>query len=350
MSTLHLGNSFNPDSSAEGNAAQKRCSYNDGPRLLADIGGTNARFALELGPNEIVARQTLACVDYGTVNEAIRQYLTLAGVADIRHAALAIANPVDGDLIRMTNHHWQFSVDQVRRDQGFETLLVVNDFAALATTLPDLSADQYRQIGGGSPRAGAVVGLVGPGTGLGVSALVRCEPRWIVLATEGGHTTFAPADALESEILGYLRREHSHVSSERLISGPGIARIHRAIRALRGVPVERLESAEISRRAQAGSCDICVETVQTFSGMLGTFAGNVAVTLGSRGGIFLGGGVIGALGSAFDQLRFRERFQAKGRFESYLATIPTFEIAAEQPALRGAAKMLSEHLVGAVHG
>lgn len=325
--------------------------HSDGPRLLADIGGTNARFALETAPGQIIDTRVLACAAHATLADAVCAYMSAAAAEGIRHAAIAIANPVDGDAVRMTNHHWAFSIEATRRELGLATLLVENDFKALAMSLPLLAADERVAIGGGTTREGGVIGLVGPGTGLGVAGLVplvkASGTRWVPLATEGGHVSFAPMDEREAAVLAFARREFAHVSAERLISGPGLVLIQRALRALHGVPEETMLAAEIAHHARERSCAYSVETAEIFSGLLGSFAGNVALTLGAQGGMYLGGGVIGGLGAAFDRARFRARFVAKGRFEDYLQRIATLEITASQPALRGVSALLADHLASA---
>ena len=322
--------------------------YSDGPRLLADIGGTNARFAIETAPGQITETRVLACAAHATLADAVRQYLSDVGIADIRHAAIAIANPVDGDAVRMTNHHWAFSIEATRRELGLATLLVENDFKALAMSLPTLGPDELVAIGDGQARAGAVIGLVGPGTGLGVAGLVPMvqggSTRWLPLATEGGHVSFAAMDEREAAVLAYARREFAHVSAERLISGPGLVLIQRAVRAMHDAPHETMLAAEIAHHARERSCAYSIEAAEIFSGLLGSFAGNVALTLGARGGMYLGGGVISGLDAAFDRARFRARFIAKGRFEDYLQRIATIEITASQPALRGVSALLADHL------
>jgi glucokinase len=320
-----------------------------GPRLLADVGGTNARFALELGPGRIELIDVLACEAYPTLADALRAYLAApavqaAGVGQVRHAAIAIANPVVGDLVRMTNHHWEFSIEAMRRECGFETLIVVNDFEALACALPHLGANQKRQVGGGAPRPGEPLGLVGAGTGLGVSGLIPNGNGWTALRSEGGHVTFSPANEIELAVLQYAWREYEHVSAERLLSGAGLELIYRALADHRGQPAEALGAPEISRRALAGECELCDQVLEVFCGTLGTVAGNLAVTLGAQGGIYIGGGIVPRLGARFDRSSFRRRFEQKGRFQAYLAQVPTWVITAEYPAFVGVAAILSEKL------
>jgi glucokinase len=200
------------------------------------------------------------------------------------------------------------------------------------------------QIGGGTRRQHSVIGLLGPGTGLGVSGLIPADDRWIALGSEGGHATFSPQDEREDVVMQYARKKWSHVSFERVCAGPGLELIYRALaaRAKKRVPAQ-FDPAEVVQRAQAGE-PLALEAVECFCGVLGTFAGNIAVTLGALGGIYIGGGVVQHLGELFAASPFRARFEAKGRFEAYLANIPTFVITAEYPAFLGVSAILAEQL------
>ncbi|OAJ51399.1 glucokinase [Paraburkholderia ginsengiterrae] len=316
----------------------------DGPRLLADIGGTNARFALETGPGEIGSVLVYPCADYPGVAEVIKKYLKDTKIGRVNHAAIAIANPVDGDQVRMTNHDWSFSIEATRRALGFDTLLVVNDFTALAMALPGLTDAQRVQVGGGTRRPNSVIGLLGPGTGMGVSGLIPADDRWIALGSEGGHATFAPADEREDIVLQYARKKWSHVSFERVAAGPGIEVIYRALAGRDKKRVaSNVDTIEIVKRALDGE-PLAAESVDVFCGILGTFAGNIAVTLGALGGIYIGGGVVPRLGEFFERSSFRQRFEAKGRFEAYLQNVPTYVITAEYPAFLGVSAILAEQL------
>jgi glucokinase len=316
------------------------------PRLLADIGGTNARFALQID-DAFVAVDVLACADYPTLGSAIDAYLARATAKGfptgaIRHAAIAIANPVDDDLVRMTNHHWSFSVARLRAERQLLTLLVVNDFAALAMSLPYLTPEQRERIGtgpgGGAGLSGRPIGLIGPGTGLGVSGVIQAGGQWIALAGEGGHASFAPNTDDEIQILQAVRREFGHVSAERVLSGMGLELIHRTLAG------ESLSATSITGRALGSNDAACVRTIACFCGVLGSVAGNVALTLGATGGMYIGGGIVPRLGKLFTQSTFRQRFEDKGRLAPYLARIPTWLITEQYPALVGVAAMLSEKL------
>jgi len=321
----------------------------DSPRLLADIGGTYARFALELAPGELSQRASLLCADHADFHAAVRAYLDGVdrreiGPEPVLHAAVAIANPVEGDRVRMTNYHWQFSIDEMRQRLGLDTLVVVNDFTALAMALPRLSDSEVRQIGGGQARRPSVIGLLGAGTGLGMSGLIPAGEGWIALGTEGGHTSFAPHDEREIAILRHAWKSYDHVSFERVLSGPGLELIYRALAEFHGQTVAPLGAPEITQRALEQQEPLCLETLDVFCGLLGTAAANLAVTLGALGGIFIGGGIVPRLGEYFDRSPFRARFEDKGRFRDYVAAMPTFVITAENATFKGVSAILENQL------
>lgn len=314
-------------------------------RLLADIGGTNARFALATPSGEFVHIKVLGCADYATLSDAMTAYLDYAGdtgaaVGSIRHAAIAIANPVESDLVSMTNHHWSFSINRLREAHGLETLLVVNDFAALAMALPHLQDYQKERISdAGVLLPNRPIGLIGPGTGLGVAAVIPTgKGRWVALPGEGGHASFAPCSKQEADILEFLRKEFGHVSAERLLSGMGLELIHRALTG------KRMDAPDITAGALDGTCDDCLATVEQFCAVLGSMAGNVALTLGATGGMYIGGGIVPRLGNLFTGSAFRERFEGKGRLAPYLQRIPTWLITEQYPALSGVAAMLADQI------
>jgi glucokinase len=326
-------------------------SHADWPRLLADIGGTNARFALDYGAGRVGDAHTLACADYQHFDDAVRAYLNRLPARRVRHAVIAIANPVDGDAVKMTNHHWAFSIAASRAALDLDTLLVVNDFAALAMALPALSGADLHKVGAGSALAGGVIGLVGAGTGLGMAGLVPVDGRWVALQSEGGHVAFSPFDEREVAVLQHCWQRYAHVSAERIVSGPGIVLIREALAARRGLRIDAsLSTADIVERALGGGDPLCRETLDCFSGMLGTVAANLAVTLCARGGLYIGGGVVPRLGAYFDASPFRERFESKGRFSAFAAQIPTLVIKAAYPAMLGAAAILAEHLADLAPG
>ena len=314
-------------------------------RLLGDVGGTNARFAWqddEGAPLRDIA--TLPTADHATLADAITAYLKQLGRAAPPWCAIGIANPITGDHVQMTNCHWAFSISGMQRDLGFARFIVINDFTALALALPDLQPAELRQLGGGAAVAGAPIGLIGPGTGLGVSGLIAGDApgRWLPLQGEGGHVTLAASNEREAAVLQVLRQEFGHASAERAISGQGLEALYAAVCKLDQVAgFAPLPAAEISQRALAGGDAQCVEVLDLFCGFLGSVAGNLALTLGARGGVYIGGGIVPRLGDAFTRSRFRACFEDKGRFRAYLAAMPVFVIHTEvSPALRGAARAL----------
>ncbi|MCS0584069.1 glucokinase [Massilia pinisoli] len=335
---------FEPDTEQK----PTRAAYSDGPRLLADIGATHARFALEIAPGVLRNVAVLLCDDYPGIVPLLNAYLAQTqaqnGGARITHAAFALANPISGDFIRMTNRDWQFSTEEVRRTLGLTTLLIVNDFTALAMALPGFKPEDLLQIGGGKPASNAVAGVLGPGTGLGVSGVIPTVDGFVTLGSEGGHVNFAPADEREFAILQYAWREWQHVSNERLISGPGMEIIYRALALRNGVEAPPRDAAAIMAGALEQKDALCLEVLECFAGMLGGAAANLAVTLGAFGGIFIGGGIVPRMAEWFKTSPFRTRFEAKGRFSSYLAQIPTYVIMMPTPALYGVSSILSEHL------
>ncbi|MBA2723618.1 MAG: glucokinase [Methylibium sp.] len=312
------------------------------PRLLADIGGTRTRLGLQTeagaAPSEI---EVLQDDDHASLEAALTFYLDARRGPRARDAALAIATPVLGDDVRMTNRDWRFSISALQRALGFDRLVVINDFSALALALPSLQSSDLRKVGGGQAVPAQPLALIGPGTGLGVSGLSPAGGRWLPLASEGGHVTLAAADEREAALIALLRRRFGHVSAERALSGPGLANLHAALAELDGVAAASLDAPQIAARAKAGTDPLCVAAVETFFAMLGGVAGNLALTVGAHGGVFIGGGIVPRFGDWIGRSQFRERFEAKGRFREYLAAIPTFVVdAALPPALLGAAAAL----------
>ena len=327
----------------------------DSPRLLGDIGGTYARFTLESAQGVFAHSATLRCADHVDFHAAVNTYLATLPAGRIQHAAVAIANPVEGDEVRMTNYHWKFSIEQMRERLDFETLVVVNDFTALAMALPRLSADGKRQIGAGQARERSVIGVIGAGSGLGMSGLIPADGGYIALGTEGGHASFSPRDERELAILQHAWKTlpetsqdaggRGHVSFERLLSGPGLELIYRALAERAGTrAASGLSAPEITQRGLAGSDAVCVETLDTFCAVLGTAAANAAVTLGALSGIYIGGSIVPRLGGYFDRSPFRARFEDKGRFSAYLAQIPTWVITADDATFQGLSAILTTQL------
>jgi glucokinase len=312
------------------------------PRLLGDVGGTNARWAWQAHAGATLESvRSLACSHYPGIADCIADYLKVQQLPAPRAVGFGIATAVTGDAVQMTNNAWRFSIAGLRAALGTEQLRVLNDFEALAHAVPALGPQQLLQIGGGQAVPGANLAVIGPGTGLGVSGLVSDgRGGWRVVVGEGGHATLAATSEREAEVLAVLRDRFGHVSAERVVSGPGLLWLHEALCTLAGVAPACDEPAAVMACALDGSDARCVEALALFVGFLGNVAGNLALTLGARGGVYIGGGIAPRLGEALHRLPLRERFEAKGRFAGYLAAIPTWVITAEAPALLGAARAL----------
>lgn len=312
------------------------------PALIADIGGTNARFALLMAAEGLPQHvHTLPCAQYPDIVAAIEYYLSSHALPRPRRAAIAIANPVTGDSIQMMNHNWNFSIEETRQRLKLDIFRVVNDFTALALSLPELQPSERVKVGGGEVKEHSPIGLIGPGTGLGVSGLIPVgKSGWLPLSGEGGHVDFSPVNEEEDAILRQVRKRYARVSSERLISGPGLVNIHRAVSEIAGVEPQVLTPAEISANAVAATDPLCVKSLQLFCALLGGAAGNLALTLGCEGGVYIGGGIVPSILDFFVASPFRERFETKGRLSSYLKNMPTFVITARNPALLGMTALL----------
>jgi glucokinase len=317
------------------------------PRLLGDVGGTNARWAWQARPGAALERvRKLPTRDFAAIDACIAEYLRLEGLPTPQRAAFGIATPITGDRVQMTNHPWQFSIGELRATLGVQRLRVLNDFEALAQAVPSLAAGDLRAVGTGRASPDANLGVIGPGTGLGVSGLVADgRGRWLPVVGEGGHVTLAAGNAREASLLAVLRERFTHVSAERAVSGPGLVNLYQAVCAVDRKSATEFAPAEVMSRALARSADHdaqCLEALTTFAALLGDLASNLALTLGARGGVYIGGGIVPRLGPSFDALPFRARFEAKGRFRGYLEAIPTWVIIADTPALLGAARALDD--------
>jgi glucokinase len=317
-------------------------------RLLGDIGGTNARFAL-LEPGGGFSRVAgLPSGDFPDLGAAAARSLELlagAGGEAVREAAIAVAGPVQGDRIELTNVDWRFSIAETRRRLGLDRLVVINDLAALAWALPALDAAQARPLLAGQDGAGGADGgvraVVGVGTGLGVGVWTRAGDGEVVLDTEGGHRDLAATTEQEWRIVGRLaERFGGHVSVERVVSGPGLSTLYGVLGELGGGAEPPLEPSEVGRRAAAGE-PRGRAVLALFSRWLGAFCGDLALTVGSRAGVYLAGGVLPALGAAFDAAAFRAGFLAKGRFRGWLEAVPVRLVTDELAAFRGLARRLA---------
>lgn len=324
---------------AEGTAGQRTA-------LLADIGATNARFAL-LREGLLGEVLNLRVTDHATSYGAVEQALERLGCPETpQAAALAFAGPVSEARAEMTNAGWDTTVSELRRRFGFRQVRLLNDYTALALSLDRLGREDRRTIGpalpGSEGPAQGPLAVLGPGSGLGVAALLLTGTGSLPLVSEGGHATMPATDEVEAEIISLLRQDFGHVSGERLLSGPGLASLHHALARLQGSAEGPLDPAEVTRRGLAGDDPLCREALERFCLFLGTFAGNIALSYGARGGVFLGGGILPRFPDLLAASGFRARFEDKGRFRDYLSAIPTWLITRPNAAFLGLAAVLAE--------
>ena len=311
------------------------------PLMVVDIGGTNARFGwvAQVGA-PLSDVDTVLCADYLRVEDAAIAYLTRFHDAQPpARTAIAIAGDVSQGSIKVTNSHWVLERRRFAQHVGSDRTDVFNDFEAIAMMLPHLTTKDYRLVGAAVPNALYPMGVIGPGTGLGVAGVlpVRGHPgAWQTLCGEGGHVTLAGATAYQSEILRVARQSYAHVSAERLVSGIGLPTLRRAVAEVDGLRVDHeLSAEEIGTLGTSHADALCEKTMEAFCSLLGNVAGNLALTLGARGGVFIAGGIVPKLGEFFAESGFRAHFEAKGRYVDYLRAISTPVITAPYPGLCG---------------
>nr|WP_255327665.1 glucokinase [Marinimicrobium sp. LS-A18] len=319
--------------------------------LVADIGGTNARFGLvEIAgacatPPDFTAKHqhSLRCADYPSLDQMVHAYAEVAGVALPDFACFAIAGPIHNGRVRMTNLDWEFGIDELRDQLGMRALDVINDFAALAYATPHLKGDMLKPLVTGETDAEAPMLILGPGTGFGMAALVPCGDRWKIVPTEGGHTNFAPGNEREIAILQNLLKKQDHVSVETLICGKGLVRIYQALAEIDGVTVQNYEPADVAGKGQSGEDPLCREALELFCAMLGSAIGDRALCLGAQGGVYIGGGIAPKLADFIDGSDLVKRYQHKGPMSDYVGRIPLNIIMHDKSALIGTAAWLVDN-------
>jgi len=315
--------------------------------LVADIGGTNIRLAITEN-NEITEIISYQCADFPSLIDVIRHYLKEKQLRNANiNACLAIACPTDDDLISMTNLPWQFSQKELKSSLNLNSLTLINDYTAIAMAIPLLTDSQKIKIGSGESLPENPIAVCGPGTGLGVANLINIENRWHCIGGEGGHIDFAPVDELDIKILQHLKTFKKRVSYEQLLSGYGLEQIYQALVAINhkesSAPTDtELTAKDISSQALKGSCTICEQALSQFCKVLGSFAGNLALTTGSIGGVYIAGGIVPRFVDYVNNSGFRERFENKGRMSYLNKKTPTYIITESQPGLIGAAAYLNQ--------
>jgi len=308
--------------------------------LLGDIGATNARFALAtesvIGPVTTFEVNRFARFT-DVVNLFLRDH---SDRSRLRHALFAIAAPIDGERCVLTNSPWVIEAAELQAIFGLQAELL-NDFAAVANSLPLLGPADLAKLGGGAGDKTSPMAVLGPGTGLGVACLIRRGDKRVVIASEGGHATLAATCDREERIIQDLRQRFGHASAERALSGPGLENIYRAIGAVDKVEIALQNATQITRSALRGECNIAVEALNVFCAFLGSFAGNVALTFDARGGVYIAGGISPRIVDFMRRSQFRVRFEAKGRFQQYLKSIAVHVITHPAAAFIGLKSFLS---------
>lgn len=314
------------------------------PALIADIGGTHARFALVID-DRITQIDVLRTADYPGIAAAATAYLHRHG-ATVRHAALSVAAPLPpaGDAITLANlPGWNTSQSALQQDLALDTLFIINDFAALAYGVAALESAGATRLCGGSAVAGAPIGLIGPGTGLGMAGVIFVDGQPQVIASEGGNATLPATTLREYMIIDRLRilKGDGHVSAEDAVSGTGLPLLYQAIAQLDGRECETRDAAAIVAAARSKTCPVAIEALDLFCHWLGVMAGNLALTLNAAGGIYIAGGIVPQWLDDFRHSRFTASFSDKGAYRDYLSGIPVFVVTHPYPALEGMRALLA---------
>ena len=323
-------------------------SPNAAPTLLADLGGTNVRFALadtgRVDPLLMDSVRRYRVRDFDTLADAIQQYFADTGHTARRATIAAAGRIADGETVQITNNPWAVVAHALQAKLGLDSVSLVNDFAAQGMAVPLLSAPYLASVGSqslpqlnGNPTQTYVV--MGPGTGLGVAGLLLRDGRWTVLETEGGHAGFAAHTSEDVEILHRLNARFGRVSNERMICGNGLVNLYLALADIAGRPPEDYTPENITSHAVDGSDPLCVRTVETLAGIFGSVAGDLVLSLGGWNGVYLTGGVLPILLPWLRHGGFRQRFEAKGRFRETMEQVPTVAVIHPEPGLLGAAAL-----------
>ena len=319
------------------------------PRLLADIGGTNARFTIETSPLKFEFPMTLQCKNYPNLHSAVNGYLQIINFNDkIKHGVLALPTPEFGDTFFMVNSPWQaFSREHTKEILEFDSLIFINDFHALALAIPFIESYDLIQVGGiGNIDETKPKAIIGAGTGLGMATLIN-HPSGIYysIPAEGGRSSFPPVSEEEIELWKFVHKRFSHVSAERFLSGPGIQLIYEGLHNIHKKIIDIIPSpSEIVELGTNKKNWFCMQTVDIFCRMFGTVTSNLAVTVNAFGGIYVGGGIIPKMIDYFIQSEFRSRFEDKGRYRPFLVQMPVFVIMQPYPAFYGASYALDVYL------
>lgn len=318
---------------------------NDFPWLVADIGGTNARFGLVTGISDegtfaIERIEKFKGADFSTFEDVVSRFLSNHGDMKVNTACVAIAGPVVGDRVQMTNLPWGFSQKALKTTFGLSHFVAINDYTALAMSTASLNEKDLESVIAKPKALGGNKAILGPGTGLGVAGLSRFKDSWVAIPSQGGHVNLPISDTYELELMTALMAQHNYVSAETCLSGMGLVHLYRAVCSVDGKDAAAYEPANISELALHGEDSACKKTLEFFCSMLGSVAANAALTYGATGGVYITGGIIPRFVDFLKASKFAERFVAKGPMSEYVEQIPVDVVVHDTPALIGAAECL----------
>ncbi|MFV0321885.1 MAG: glucokinase [Alphaproteobacteria bacterium] len=321
--------------------------------IIADIGGTNARFAL-VDHNHVISQIIkLPVQDFENFEDAVAEYIRQINIKEKpKHLLIDVAGPVTGDYFKFTNSHWEFSITDVKAKMGFDYFKVVNDFAAIGLSLPHLTAADFISINNKPAKKLGPKIAIGPGTGLGVVFSVPHHDEWILVPSEAGHVTMAAENEIESDVLAYLRQKYEsyngHVSAERVISGHGLENIYDALWHLSiddsSHEFKPLRAPEIAQKALDGEDALCTQAVLQLCAFLGATAGSLSLALMAYGGVYIAGGIVPQIMPLFEQSDFIKRFESKGRHSHVNKDVPIYLITHPYPAFPGLAATIADEL------
>jgi len=312
--------------------------------VVADVGGTNIRLAVcELETGQLTQVKEFPCAQFDGLEVAVKQYIDSLSekVTDI---CIGIACPVDKNQVEMTNLSWSFSKQALKQSLQLNSLYLINDYTAISLAVPFLSDQEKIKIGGGEPIVDGVTAVFGPGTGLGVSHIIKQDHKWISLDGEGGHSSFTVNTREQADILFILQEKFGHVSAERILSGQGLVNIYESLCQIANQPAKFAQPKDVSQAGLNGHCEIARRSLEIFCQVMGGFAGNLALNLACTGGVYIAGGIVPRFADFFQASEFRHFFEDKGRFNAYLSTIPTYLITNDNPGLLGASVYLRQEL------
>lgn len=316
--------------------------------LLADIGATNARFALSAKNASPKLVQVLQCEDFETAEDAINTYLLGANISKIHNICFAVAGPVLQGAVDVTNNHWVIRSSALKNKYQVNHVSLLNDFEAIAYSVTELSSKQLHSLGGPEATSTHInnftYAILGAGSGLGVASLIKRENNVYPVVTEGGHASFSPVDELQMAILNFLRKKYEQVSNEQLLSGPGIVNIYQALCEIQSQKVTLHSASQICEAANNSQDEICMNSLDVFFKILGQVAGDLVLTFGAFDGVFIAGGIVQRYQALIENSQFRASFENKSKHHALLAETPSYLITEKNPGLIGANYYANEKL------